>query len=1007
MADRYCKRLIEVDLPIRRISAHARREKSIRHGHISTLHIWWARRPLAACRAVLCAALWPDPIDELCPESFRETAKNLMLSWARDHLKLADEESEKRWVAIQKNPRRLDDPKKLRDTLLGFLAEFAKWGNSTIPAFITTSRALTDSAHVALGGVPGSSPLVVDPFAGGGSIPLEALRVGANVFASDLNPVAVLLNKVVLEYFPKFGEKLANETGRIARRIKDLAEEELKEFYPPDSDGATAVAYLWSRTVISEEPGNEALPIEVPLLRSMWLSKKKGRKRALRWLLDSRGNIKTTPVEVTHSDGKTYRLRRPVIEVFEPLSDSEVSKGTVAAGAATCPVTGFTVPVRRVREQLRSRKGGGGDARLVCIVSQSTQGGRFFRTPTREDELAADKANQELVQHLSERIGELNLVPDEAISLNEIRRISVPLYGMMKWADLFTPRQLLVLSTMLRLLREAALDLRRKHPADFALAVQSCLALVLDRQANTLTSLSRWHTGRETVEGVFTRQAIPMLWDFAEANPWSQATGDFLGAVKWILNVCKRTSVVKGPTAVVQRFSSTEHPLSDDFADAIITDPPYYDAIPYAHLSDFFYVWLKRSLSGSFEELFQESCAPKDKEIVVDRPHRLSSSNKDVQFYESELTRAFSEARRIARPDAIGTVVFASKSTASWEALLQALHTAGWIITATWPLDTELTTKVAAIGQARLMSSIHIVCRPRADDSIRKDDIGDWREVLVQLPQRVHEWLPRLANEGIVGADAIFACLGPALEIFSKYSSVEKASGEEVELKEYLEHVWAAVAREALSMIFEGADATGFEEDARLTAMWLWTLRTNVNGEVSNGNNGKVNSVYGYTLEYDAARKIAQGLGAHLERLDHLVEVKGDKATLLSASARVQHLFGKEARMDSRSMRGKRVAQMKFDFARQTEELEQEMGGWVGEFSAGPGATVLDQLHQAMILFGASRGEAMKRLLIEDGVGRNALFWRLAQALSALYPTRSEEKRWVDGVLARKKGLGF
>jgi hypothetical protein len=272
--------------------------------------------------------------------------------------------------------------------------------------------------------------------------------------------------------------------------------------------------------------------------------------------------------------------------------------------------------------------------------------------------------------------------------------------------------------------------------------------------------------------------------------------------------------------------------------------------------------------------------------------------------------------------------------------------------------------------------------------------------------------MPRLAEEGVVGADAIFACLGPALEIFSRYSRVEKASGEAVTLKDYLQEVWAAVSREALSMVFKGADASGFEEDARLTAMWLWTLQTETESgtgeardEDEEGRETKSRSLSGYTLEFDAARKIAQGLGAYLENLEHLVEVKGETAILLSAAARTKYLFGDDGVSPARG-RQKRKAQIALELGEGEHEVK-DVGGTAGELKGRPGATVLDRIHQAMILFGAGRGEAVRHFLVDESVGRNPMFWRLAQALSALYPAGSEEKRWVDGVLARKKGLGF
>ena len=342
---------------------------------------------------------------------------------------------------------------------------------------------------------------------------------------------------------------------------------------------------------------------------------------------------------------------------------------------------------------------------------------------------------------------------------------------------------------------------------------------------------------------------------------------------------------------------------------------------------------------------------------------------------------------------------------------------AGWTITASWPIDTEMGERLVARGSAALASSVHLICRPREnpDGSVRTDEVGDWRDVLAELPRRIHDWMPRLAEEGVVGADAIFACLGPALEIFSRYSRVEKASGEAVTLGEYLVQVWAAVAKEALTMIFTGADATGFEEDARLTAMWLWTLKTDEpakhgkeeadgDADADDSVSRPLASLAGFTLEFDAARKIAQGLGAHLEDLASLVAVGGETARLLPVAERANHLFGKDEGKAA-PIRRKRGPQMElFKPAQDTTQAEATFGETKVEKV---GATVLDRVHQSMILFAAGRSDALKRFLVDDGAGNNTRFWTLAQALSALYPTGTDEKRWVDGVLARKKGLGF
>jgi putative DNA methylase len=344
------------------------------------------------------------------------------------------------------------------------------------------------------------------------------------------------------------------------------------------------------------------------------------------------------------------------------------------------------------------------------------------------------------------------------------------------------------------------------------------------------------------------------------------------------------------------------------------------------------------------------------------------------------MVTALQAARHAVKPTGIGVIVFAESNTASWEAMLGAVIEAGWIISGSWPIDTELQNRTQASGSASLQSSIHIVCRPRdnCDGSPRSLEVGDWRDVLQELPRRIHEWMPRLAEEGVVGADAIFACLGPTFEIFSRYSRVEKASGETVTLKEYLEQVWAAIAKEALAMIFTGADATGFEEDARLTAMWLWTLSTaasNDSGvskakdeepsddEEDESTNVK-SKVGGFALEYDAARKIAQGLGVHLEQLTSLIEVKGATARLLPVAERTRSLFqtGEAATPIGGGKAKKKSAQLSLGFVADLEEAEAT-GGWRVTGAPHKGETVLDLVHQSMILFGAGRGEALKRFL--------------------------------------------
>jgi hypothetical protein len=470
-----------------------------------------------------------------------------------------------------------------------------------------------------------------------------------------------------------------------------------------------------------------------------------------------------------------------------------------------------------------------------------------------------------------------------------------------------------------------------------------------------------------------------------------------------------------------EQASATKQPLPDDSAQLVFTDPPYYDAVPYADLSDFFYVWLKRTVGPLHPHLFKNRTTQKDGEIVQLAERNPNYAFKTRSYFEELMGKALGDSRRVAAPSGLAVIVFAHKETAAWETMLQAVISAGWIAVASWTIDTERAGRLRAMGSAALASSVHLVCRPRenSDGSVRTDEVGDWRDVLVALPKRIHEWMPRLREEGIVGADAIFACLGPALEIFSRYSKVEKASGEVVTLKEYLEHVWAAVAKEALSVIFSGADTAAFEEDARLTAMWLWTL----NGGAAEGaeaggedadtdddddaDTGAGKAKASFELEYDAARKIAQGLGAHLEDLATLVEIKGSIARLLPVAERATSLFGQPETAATAAGAKKKRKQLTLGFVADGEADAKASASLDGKLQAKPGTTVLDRVHQAMILFGAGRGEALRRFLVDDGAGKDDRFWRLGQALAALYPTGTDERRWVEGVMARKKGLGL
>jgi putative DNA methylase len=814
--------------------------------------------------------------------------------------------------------------------------------------------------------------------------------VGADAFASDLNPVAVLLNKVVLEYIPKYGQKLADEVRKWGEWIKIEAEKELNEFYPRDPDGAVPIAYLWARTISCEGPG---CGTEVPLMRSLWLAKKAKRSVALKILPD--------------------REKKKVdFEIIHDFQERDIGPGTVKRGSATCPVCGYTTPVASVRNQLKARRGGATDARLFCVVTTKPgQQGRFYRQPTERDMDAVQDAVEELARRKIEHKGSLSLVPDETLPVMS-GVFNAPIYGHTTWGSLFTSRQALTLVSLVSLARQVQTRIEEIEEPGLAQAVIAILALAVSRLADISNSLCNWSINSTQAVHLFGRQAIPMMWDFAETSILSDAAGDIGTTIRNMLRVLERDMDAYDPGQTIQA-NAAAHPLPDDTSSLFFTDPPYYNAVPYADLSDFFYVWLRRILIERFSGLFAESFSPKEDEICEMAgwdPVRYPF--KDRVFFESKMTDAMREGRRVLKPEGLGVIVFAHKSTGGWEALLQAVIEAGWIITASWTIDTERGNRLRANNSAALASSVHLVCRPREnqDGSVREDDIGDWRNVLQELPERIHAWLPRLAQEGVVGADAIFSCLGPALEIYSRYSRVEKASGEQVFLPEYLVEVWAAVSREALSTIFSG-DTTGFEEDARLTAMWLWTLSAGANG---NGNHKDEedpedevidapakSKLSGFVLEYDAARKISQGLGVRLENLPSLVEIKGDKARLLPVSERAPYLLGQEAAPTRKRKKGK-TKQM---ILGEGESLAEIIKSPAIEKTFSPGSTILDRVHQAMLLFGENRGDALKSFLQE--IGQDQSFWSLAQALNSLYPIGSEERRWVEGVLARKKSLGL
>ena len=995
MIPRECKRLAEVDFPIAVVSKHAAREKSIRHGHPSTLHLWWARRPLASSRAVLLALLLPDPCDPHCPEAFKEEATEIL-------------------GAVRQPPANDDE---LRKALLWFIGAFANWDMAAHATYLQVGRNLVQAVHGE------ETPLVVDPFAGGGSIPLEALRLGCEAFASDLNPVACLILKVMLEDIPRHGPGLADELRRVGGEIKAAAEKELADLYPADPDGATPIAYLWARTVRCEAPNCGA---EIPLLRSFWLCKKVARRRALR-------------CQVERPQGETPRV---AFEVFEPRSDREVPNGTVTRARATCLCCGAVLPPERVRAQLAAERGGAdvvfdeegrriGGARMTAVVTlRPGARGRHYRLPTRADYAAVRRAQARIGQVLAEwehdGRRELCPVPDEPTPAGggsgAGRAFSVRRYGMLQWGDLFTARQKAALVQLMDVIRQAtATDARTTE----------FLACGFSRVAMSDMSCTRWNAVAEKMQHTFGRQALPIVWDFAEVVVTADAPGNWKSAYSLLGDVVDAARSAQA--AQVQSADACAHPLPDESAGVWFTDPPYYDAIPYSDLSDFFLGWLKRTLPDNplLRDPFDPAnpLSPKRAEAVQDETKEVDGRPKDRAWFEETMGRAFAEGRRVLREDGVGSVVFAHKTTEGWEALLSGMIRGGWTITASWPIATEMGSRLRARDSAALATSIHLVCRGRSQDA----PVGDWGDVLRGLPVRVADWMERLQGEGIRGADLVFACIGPALEIFSRYRAVETAEGRTVGLAEYLEKVWEVVGRTALENILGAAEAKArnglagaLEEDARLTALFLWTLQattgeesgdvredggTSADGADEGVSTGKAT---GFSLVFDVVRRFAQPLGIDLPKWEkRTIETRKGVVRLLPVAERAKQLFGDRGAQAV-------ATRLEQDAATGPDALQgvlfpdrQERGGVAvrerrpdyGDRDDVPdrsatlsGATTLDRVHTGMLLQAGGRTNAL-RALVQAERERGPDFLRLSNALSALYPRGSEEKRLLDAML--------
>ena len=807
------QKLIEVALPLDAINAAAAREKSIRHGHPSTLHLWWARRPLAAARAVLFAQMVDDPASR--PELF---------------------------ASVEEQDRE-------RARLFRLIEELVKWENTTNETVLELARyeirenwrrTCADNAdHPRAAELfdPERLPAFHDPFAGGGALPLEAQRLGLDSYASDLNPVAVLINKAMIEIPPKFAGRppvnakargdsrllsrewrgaqgLAEDVRFYGRWMRDEAEKRIGHLYPkieitaemvrerPDlkpyeGRKLTVIAWLWARTVKSPNPA--FAEVDVPLASTFMLSTKKGKEAYVEPIIESRA----------------YRF---TVRIGAPLDQVTAKAGTkLSRGAFLCLMSGVPIKYAYIDDEANAGRMG---ARLMAIVAQGDRT-RLYLSPADAAVAVAQSANPEWIPGTPSR--------GTWASNAQGRR-----YGFRIFGDYFTSRQLVALNTfsdlvgeaMGRVRHDAATARRPDHDRPlrdggagataYAEAVAVYLAFAVDKCTDYWSSICSWHVSGEKMRNTFGRQAIPMMWDYAEANPFCASTGNSMAMVDWIWKAISMFPAIgSGDTVQADAQSLTlEHA---HFASA---DPPYYDNIGYADLSDFFYVWLRRSLISVFPALFSTMAVPKAEELVA-TSYRHGSKAKAESFFMKGMKKAMERLSKQGHPAFPTTIYYAFKqsenrndrgiSRTGWETFLEAVIAAGFAISGTWPMRTELSNRLISMGANALASSVVLVCRKRLADA----PVTTWRDFIATLKAELPPALAQLQRGNIAPVDLAQAAIGPGMAVYTRYAKVLDATGKRVSVGEAL-----ALINQTLDEILAEQEGE-FDADSRWALAWF------------------------------------------------------------------------------------------------------------------------------------------------------------------------------------------
>jgi len=1003
------KKLIEVAMPIKEISAESVRDKSIRHGHISTLHLWWARRPLPVCRAVVFASLVPDPLDENCPQQFKE-AVELLLGSATKPLNepgmLVDVYKPYNDIPYTAAIDKMED--NARNRLLMFIGKYSdefcnnqkagkatasnknlsdysliKWDNKNNEAIINKARKLIWVAHNAKSGAPVSQllaeynqkydaikaaeqalynlpdrhletkkskelsdnlqnaidtflnnmPKVFDPFAGGGAIPLEAARLGCKSFGNDINPVAHIIQKGSLEFPQKFGkpityskaefiklygvkeyEKLPNENklfnnGKegsvtISNRLKfDVeffakklladTENEIGQFYPGDKNGNKPVAYYWVKVGICSNPTCKA---EVPLLKQFYISKRRS------------------------ASEKQWVYFNPIIEGkqidFEIKYGKYEEEGWNNRGNLKCPCCGSITDVKEIKRQ--SIEGILKD-RLIASIEE-TKNGKIFRIPTQEEISIISKIPEQEV-------------PNERIQKNSAGGDTLS-WGITAWGDMYSKRQLLVMHSLIKAKNDNQIN-NSISDSEYCKAINIYLAFLIDRIAMRNTRHNTWHLQQDTIEKVFGRQAISMVFDYPEMNPFSTFTSSALSQLNQITDYIVQESSSFNISVCQNAASGDKSQFREKYLDVVVTDPPYYDAIAYADLSDFFYVWMKRTLAKDFPLNFATPQTPKTEECTALKHHHSGDYDKAKEHFENKLYQIFDAIE--SQTKELVSVMFAHQSTEAWTTLCNSILKAKMNITGSWAVETENTGGLKQ-DKAFLASSVTVSCTP----SERKG-YGDFKDVKKEIQNTVAREVEELYSLGFRGADLLTACFGQAVSEFGKYEKVEKADGSEVTVAELLE-----MAREsAFNALLKGFDGDDF---TKFYIGWL--------------------QLYGFAeSEFDDAAKFSRvGLSINVAELftEHILIKNGNKQTLGGFEQRLKE--------------------------------NKNIGDRANNF-------LIDLVHRAMALYKGTNRTALLQYIGKVAAQPESNFWRVITSLCEVLPQGSEDHKQAIGLLTNKDSL--